>query len=429
MSKYYTITLSAGTTSPGPYTIYLNQSPPAVIPPRYPIGGLAENISLGTLLAGVTVEVPDNTTSIIVYNTYCNNSLYLIPPVTITYSDFCLTIQPNRRLFPTVIHFTYSSLDSNNKPIWLGDNSPQSSINWVNGQWLLSPDVYGNTIFSTSQINATTTYPTNWNSANTNEVNPIAIASIEIKEGSCLDTRKELPPVSVTQPTCLCDGSIIFNVQLDNPPFNYSIDNGVTYYSFPIFTDLCSGIYNLSVVDSLGDTYSSSVTLDKPTQSTTYNLSLLTTNTTPVENNISLVNSYETTVIINPPLPDGTTITFDIIHNNSFYSSPNSGTSILTTSTVLSKNSTTISLSNTSNYTNESVNTITNCQKEYVYQSNLDEVWNSLTITNSDTITISTTSRVDKTTSGECVVGYSMDSYSISNAVISGCDCCTIKIN
>jgi hypothetical protein len=146
-------------------------------------------------------------------------------------------------------------------------------------------------------------------------------------------------------------------------------------------------------------------------------------------NNISLVNSYETTVIINPPLPDGTTVTFDIIHNNSFYSSPNSGTSILTTSTVLSKNSTTISLSNTSNYTNESVNTITNCQKEYVYQSNLDEVWNSLTITNSDTITISTTSRVDKTTSGECVVGYSMDSYSISNAVISGCDCCTIKIN
>jgi hypothetical protein len=155
----------------------------------------------------------------------------------------------------------------------------------------------------------------------------------------------------------------------------------------------------------------------------------LTTNTTPVNNNISLVNSYETTVIVNPPLPDGTTITFDIIHNNSLYSSTNSGTSLLTTSTVLSKNSTTIPLSNTSNYTNESVNTITNCQKEYVYQSNVDDVWNSLTITNSDSITISTTSRVDKTTSGECVVGYSTDSYSISNPVINGCDCCTIKIN
>ena len=53
----------------------------------------------------------------------------------------------------------------------------------------------------------------------------------------------------------------------------------------------------------------------------------------------------------------------------------------------------------------------------------------SLSITNSDTITISTSSRVDKTTTGNCVVGYSNDNYSISNPVISGCDCCSIIIN
>jgi hypothetical protein len=183
------------------------------------------------------------------------------------------------------------------------------------------------------------------------------------------------------------------------------------------------------VVDSLGETYSSSVTLKNPEQSIPYTLSLFTTNTTPVINNVSIVNSYETTIVVTPPLPDGATITFDIIHNNSFYSSPNSGTSILTTSTILYKNNSEILLTNTSNSTNQSINTNAGCQTEYVYQSNIDDIWGSLIITNNDTITISTTSRVDKTTSGECVVGYSADSYSISNPVISGCNCCSIKIN
>ena len=432
---YYTIQITSG-TSPGPYTIYYNGAPPSpgYIPIMIPSGLPAENLPLSALTGstGIIIEVPNDTGVVYIYNTLCpDNTVVLVIPTITSYSDFCLSIQPTKlNLSPIRIHFTYSSLDSNNNPIWVGNDNPQSTINRIGNQWLLSTQPYGNTIFSTSNLDATTTYPSLW-SYITPFLQPPRISNVLVTKGNCelFYWEKQLPPVSVNQPTCLCDGSVIFNIQLDNPPFNYSIDNGVTYTSLPIFTDLCSGIYNLSVVDSLGETYSSSVTLDKPTQSTTYNLSLFTTNTTPVNNNISLVNSYETTIVINPPLPDGTTITFDIIHNNSFYSSPNSGTSILTTSTILSKNDITVPLNNTSNYTNESVNTITNCQKEYVYQSNIDEVWNSLTITNSDTITINTTSRVDKTTLGECVVGYSNDSYSISNPVISGCDCCSIKIN
>jgi hypothetical protein len=277
---------------------------------------------------------------------------------------------------------------------------------------------------SNSTLSSLITYPNFWVGTGGSP-----LTSINTKEGSCLLEKKQLPPISTNDPTCLCDGSIIFNITLDNPPFNYSIDNGVSYSSSPIFTDLCSGIYSLSVVDSLGETYSSSVTLKNPEQSIPYTLSLFTTNTTPVINNVSIVNSYETTIVVTPPLPDGATITFDIIHNNSFYSSPNSGTSILTTSTILYKNNNEILLTNTSNSTNQSINTNAGCQTEYVYQSNIDDIWGSLTITNNDTITISTTSRVDKTTSGECVVGYSADSYSISNPVISGCNCCSIKIN
>jgi hypothetical protein len=183
------------------------------------------------------------------------------------------------------------------------------------------------------------------------------------------------------------------------------------------------------VLDSLGNTYFSTETIKSTKQVTTYTISLITTTTTPVNNEISLVNNYETTVVVTPPLPDGTTITFDLIHTNSFYSSPTSGTSILTTGTILTKNTTDINIDSTVTGNTTSVNTAAGCQTEFIYQSDINDVWNSLTITNSDTITINTTSRVDKTMTGQCVVGYSNDTFSIGNAVINGCDCCSIKIN
>jgi hypothetical protein len=158
-------------------------------------------------------------------------------------------------------------------------------------------------------------------------------------------------------------------------------------------------------------------------------MTLNTLLTTPLANEISLINSYETTFNITPPLPDGTTITFDLIHNNSFYSSPTSGTSILTTGTILSKNLTTIVYNSIVTGNTQSTNTTPGCQSNFIYQSNINEVWNSITLTNTDTITISTTTRVDKTTTGLCVVGYSNDTYSIANAVISGCDCCSLIVN
>jgi hypothetical protein len=185
----------------------------------------------------------------------------------------------------------------------------------------------------------------------------------------------------------------------------------------------------LAVLDSLGNVYTSSETIKSSLPSTMYTISLNTTKTIPVNNNISVVNDYETTIVITPPLPDGVTITFDLIHINSFYSSPTSGTSILKTGTILYKNLSATTINSTVTGNTISVNTAAGCQTDYIYQSNISDSWNSLTLSNSDTITISTTSRVDKTTTGKCVVGYSNDTYSIGNAVISGCDCCSIKIN
>ena len=351
----------------------------------------------------------------------------LVPPERIIYKDFCLSYYPSDN--PNAkksYHFIPSNeFDSNGNPTWYWESNINSKVMWnsTESEWNITNFTIENGSFY-SLSNLTSNPPLNWSSRGT--YFPLTLVSVE---GSCTTLERSTFPVSINQPTCFCDGSIVFNVSLDNPPYSYSIDNGVTYSSSPIFTNLCSGIYLLSVSDYLGNVFSKTITIDKPETATTYTLSLNTIKTTPIINEISLVNSYETTVTVTPPLPDGTTITFDLIHDNNFYSSPTSGTSVLTTGTILNSNFTTIPVSLTSTGNTKSVNTTPGCQSDFIYQSDINEVWNSITLTNTDTIVISTTTRVDKTTTGLCVVGYSNDTYSISNAIISGCDCCSLIVN
>lgn len=430
--KYYTIKITGG-TSPGPYTIYLNEID-GTIATLYPVASPATGLSLPLLQAGVTIKTNTTPNSIFLYNTYCGNNVSLPPPVTITYESFCLTFESLNLGSPVSKTFEPNGLVGG-YPSWIDNSDETITITWDAtldpARFVINNYHPGgnskkcvNVISSISPTDSTSNPPSNWQSVCGK--NPVGFSQIS---GNCPSLIAGNFRRSVNQPTCICDGSIIFDVDLDNPPFTYSIDNGVTYSSSPIFTNLCSGTYILAVLDSLGNVHLSSEIVKTEVPSTTYTISLYTTNTKPVNNNVSLANSYETKIVVNPPLPNGTTITFDLIHNNNFYSSPNSGTSILTTSTLLYKNGDEVLLTSTSNSVNQSVNTAAGCQLDYVYQSNISDVWSSLSITNSDTITISTSSRVDKTTTGKCVVGYSNDNYSISNPVISGCNCCSIIIN
>lgn len=425
MSKYYTIKITGG-TSPGPYTIYYDQvgqsSYIATIYDSNP-SELATNLTLSELQtgSGIIIQVPDSVTTIYLYNQYCSTYETLIPKIITTYYDFCLKTTNNKGVI-VYNHFIPSTI-INGYPSWVESNDNSIVVSYDGVVWKIEGfSINGGTI--TSNDSSTSNPPSNWV-----EIGGGGSYSIDYNLGSCSNTRRSSFPVSINQPTCLCDGSIIFNINLDNPPFSYSIDNGVTYNNSPIFTNLCPGIYVLSVLDSLGETFTKSVTLDNFDMLTTYTLTLNTTTTNPVSNEISLVKSYETNISISPPLPDGTTITFDLIHTNSFYSSPTSGTSVLTTGTILNKNLSAVTYNSVVTGNSQSFNTTPGCQTETIYQSDINEVWNSLTLTNTDTITISTTTRVDKTTTGLCVVGYSNDTYSIVNAKINGCDCCSIIVN
>ena len=454
ITKHYQIQITGG-TSPGPYTVYYGvvPNPPlftnSIVPPIYPISDpivYAQNLQLSALTdSGIIVEVPLSTTVLYLYNQLCpDTTITLVPTNNIVYKKLCMTFDA-RNSNPDIIQFIYGGVNTiNNTPYWVDEINDGITIKWVEsstppyfGNWFLEGYNSEITIISSDSISANPPM-FGWQIVG---INPILI-TITPSVGTCGETPtmlKSTPlgqsftmtyyPVSINQPTCLCDGSILFNPNLDNPPFTYSINNGVTYSDSPIFSNLCSGIYSLSILDSLDNNFTKTITLDEPTFATTYTLSLNTTPSTQINNPTTISKTYETTIIVTPELPDGTTVYFDLIHNNSFYSGPLSGTSILTTGTLLYKNEVSIPLSSTFNSDSTSINTSPGCQSNTIYQFNTTESWNTLGLTNTDIITITTSTKVDKTTLGTCVVGYSDDSYSIANARIEGCDCCTILIN
>jgi hypothetical protein len=328
------------------------------------------------------------------------------------------------------VHFNPNGFDNNGKHKWISDDE-EYQIVWSNSlnTWVLETwPCWYNTCPIIRQVTTPGTYPplTNWDIFGLD-------GEVNVTEGECSSQSTYLRtsvPYSVNQPNCGCDGNIVINsIQLNGtPPYTYSIDNGLTYSNSPFFNNLCTGIYNIIVSDINSVVYGNIVTLNAPVPPITYSLSLSTTVNTTTNTTYTLTKEFTTTINITPPLPNGVSITFDLIHNNNFKSSPNDNTSTLVTNTTITKNSSTIVYNSSTNTTGTTVNFIPSCQNLLVYQTGLTETWMSLTMTNTDSIVINTTTSVTKSEFNLCTVGESTDTYSLLNAYINGCDCCNIII-
>lgn len=295
------------------------------------------------------------------------------------------------------------------------------------------------------QYSATTTLPVQIVNTNYNTIplNPAqwdvlggANTFISITNGPC--ETFGLSPFSIPNPdielyvvkndtNCGCEGSIIANANGGNTPYQYSIDGGITYKKFPIFDNLCSGVYTVIVKDDLGFTKSSQITLNEPKLPTNYTVNLTKGVTTSVNNGVLTTKNYQIGLVITPPLPDTATVTFDIVHTNTFNSSITSESASLSTNTVLEKNGSPITYTNVNTKEGTSVNRINGCQNQLIYTTATTEVWQGLTYTNSDTFTLNTTTSVVKNFTSGCDIGSSDDTYYITNISITGCDCCSIQ--
>ena len=323
----------------------------------------------------------------------------------------------------------------NSKPSWISNDSTQI-VYWDStlSQWKVSastPTTY--TIF-----NSNPTYP------------PIygswfiigGTGSVIVYEGPCgqnlppvgnrfsAESEEQIQPLTVlvtkNQTICGCDGGLTVKASGGVTPYSYSINGGLTYRNIPIFSNLCSGSYNVIVSDGRGVSVSSTVSLDPPSKPTTYNVKLVTIPNTIEANTSSLTKEYTTTLSIDPPLPNGVYLTFNFNHLNLSKSSPNRESSSVKTKTEVTLDGMGIKPTSDSTYDDSIINTVAGCQSENVWLTSINESWDSITINNTNDFKVMTTTTVVRNELVNCYVGTSDETYSLSNLKITGCNCCTV---
>lgn len=235
--------------------------------------------------------------------------------------------------------------------------------------------------------------------------------------------------VSKNETLCGCDGAISIIASGGNPPYQYSINSGITYKKFPIFNDLCSGIYQINVIDSNDILISTSVTLLQPQPPLTYTVSLKTTNNTTNIGSLSKTIQYDTIIEVSPELPDNVFIQFDLNHINISNSSPNENSSSSESNTVLTINSEIIEPSNENESSSTTTNTLNGCELDTVFLKTISESWSSVIFDKNTDFKLTTITKIDKNEDNNCYIGTSDDSYQLTNISINGCDCCNIIIS
>lgn len=232
--------------------------------------------------------------------------------------------------------------------------------------------------------------------------------------------------VTLNQTNCGCDGAISINAYGGTPPYSYSIDSGVTFKKMPFFTELCGGLYFVMVKDSNDLFYMKQFTIEKPNDPITYNVRLLTSNTTLVNNSTNNTIQYTTNILVTPSLPENTYITFDLSQNNLTSTSPVSSASTYSTNSSLSITSGNSAITYT--YTSQTItnNSIPGCQDQDLIINSLVNVWENLTYYDGYNFELLTTTSSQKNGDYPCYISTTNDTFTIENLKIFGCSCCSV---
>lgn len=355
---------------------------------------------------------------------------------------FCMTVTitvpPSAEGPPTVIKIERTfSVDSfiNGQPSWISDDG-LFRIYW---DITVSPPVWrvsGNTA-GYQIINMNPTNPPT-NNLDWMVLGGSATGIVKIIPGPCDVQLYQLQPMEIENPAielyivkddpnCGCDGSIVVDANGGNSPYQYSINGGLVYKNFPIFDDLCSGIYTVTVKDNLDYIKTDKVILNNPTNPTVYSVNLIKITESSVDNGTTNSKNYTVSLSVTPSLPDYATITFDIIHTNTFRVSTQESSATLFTGTNLLINDVPNSYSYVTNTSGSNLSTVDGCQNQLVYVSGFSEVWKDIVISNTDSLVINTSTTIEKTFTTGCDFTNSDDVYFISNLSISGCNCCSVQ--
>jgi len=232
--------------------------------------------------------------------------------------------------------------------------------------------------------------------------------------------------ITVNQTICGCDGAITISAFDGYPPYQYSIDNGITSKPFPIFTNLCKGNYVVTTTDISGGSFTNFVTLNPPQNPITYTIYLNTTSQTINSSPSQKTEEYVTKVSVFPKLSDGVTINFKLSHSNLVKSSPNLNSVSAITNSSLVIDTIPISITTSGTSTGSTYNSIPGCQNQTLYLTTYNEEWSNISLTNNTDFTLTTTDILYKNEFVDCYIGNSQHTFSLSDLVITGCNCCNV---
>jgi len=141
--------------------------------------------------------------------------------------------------------------------------------------------------------------------------------SITMTRGECSEVIPLQVKVDFTNTSCqnltTCNGSLTILAEDGYPPYQYSIDGGLTYSENNTYNYLCPNTYLVKVVDSFNNVYNTNVSIGYDSPVTTYQLTFdvgnATVTTVP---NVSKTISQPVTLVVTPPLPVGVSVTFGI---------------------------------------------------------------------------------------------------------------------
>ena len=302
-------------------------------------------------------------------------------------------------------------LDINGQPSWSSVTN-QYVIYWNTGS---TPSQWTMTGYSNQSVLLINNDPSDPPISNWQVLGSPEVLSLDIIEGVCSSEYTISVSAVVNEAICGENGSIIVTASGGQAPYQYSIDGGLTYQPSPIFNGLMTGNYSIFVQDSNTTIGSTSATVTTSNQTTIYNFVL----------NINYSNG--TFTVTAPPLPNGVTITFDLVHYSTFNYYPD------TLSPAPTYNNTTtitgygnMTLDNVQNTTVPLSGPCTADLPITILYENITYL-NTFTLSGNETLNGSTTSSIVNSPIGDCVEASGNYQIYISNVSVNNCSCCEIN--
>lgn len=334
------------------------------------------------------------------------------PSPSFVYPTLCFNIIWNNQP-PVQIEFTPST-PINGKVSYISTSGYSIQWNPVNNTWNMIGYSFN---YSTLQSQTTTLVPDNgWYAIGGNNR-----ASVSVVQSSCaaapyLDLRVE---TSSSDCSGNCNGSIIITPFGSNSPFEYSINNGVTYQLSNIFTNLCAGSYPVVVKDVSGNTASQSVTVASQASNITYNVGVQKLTQQGSGQNRTMTWKVD----VSPALPAGVTLNFDLLVSVD-QSEKRPGDGDITYTSQVKKNTTIVG---TTPVTTSSINPRPFCSPYTQTDTSIVEN-RTLTMTSSDVISGTSVSSMEilfsQNINGCATVLQQSINVSVTNLSLEGCTCC-----